>query len=368
MFVDCVEIFIFSGKGGDGAVSFRREKFVQNGGPDGGDGGDGGDVYFEVDSNTDTLSNFRGKKHYRAQNGIPGESKNRTGARGKDLIIKVPPGTIISNVESGEVLCDMIEQGQRVRVLKGGNGGFGNARFKTSVNQRPDFAKSGQEGKSVHVRLELKLIADVGLVGYPNVGKSTLISSISNARPEIANYEFTTLIPKLGVIDLSDFKSIVMADIPGIIDGASEGKGLGFEFLRHIERTEFLLFVLDCTYRYSLMQQFTNLCLELEKFSPILKTRDFGIVISKIDCLADDGEINSFFYALELERVFDSKFGSDSDFGYYMVLQKQVWEKKPDTIKACNPKFVLPISSSTQLNIQPLKHFLSHFIKPKHLG
>ena len=371
MFVDCVEIFIFSGKGGNGAVSFRREKFVQNGGPDGGDGGDGGDVYFEVDTNTDTLSSFRGKKHYRAQNGIPGESKNRTGARGEDLIIKVPPGTVISDVESGEVLCDMIEQGQRVRVLKGGNGGFGNARFKTSVNQRPDFAKSGQDGMSAHVRLELKLIADVGLVGYPNVGKSTLISSISNARPEIANYEFTTLTPKLGVIDLGDFRSIVMADIPGIIDGASEGKGLGFDFLRHIERTEFLLFVLDCTYRYGLIQQFENLRLELKKFSSVLEARDFGVVISKVDCLEGDEEIKGFFEALRLDRAFDSKFGSDGDLGYYLALQKEVWEQGPDSLETNTTesgklKFVLPIASATGLNIQALKHFLSNFTKPKY--
>ena len=320
MFVDCVEIFIFSGKGGNGAVSFRREKFVQNGGPDGGDGGDGGDVYFEVDTNTDTLSSFRGKKHYRAQNGIPGESKNRTGARGEDLIIKVPPGTVISDVESGEVLCDMIEQGQRVRVLKGGNGGFGNARFKTSVNQRPDFAKSGQDGMSAHVRLELKLIADVGLVGYPNVGKSTLISTLSNAKPEIADYEFTTLTPHLGVVEVDELHSFVMADIPGIIEGASEGRGLGLKFLKHIERTKFLLFVLDSARDMDICTQFENLAKELGNFSPTLSGRDFGIVLSKCDVQAP---------TLDSLRALCAA-------------------------RACKPHFILPISAVTHQGTREL--------------
>ncbi len=357
MFVDCVEIFIFSGKGGRGAVSFRREKFVQNGGPDGGDGGGGGDVYFEVDENSDTLSAFRGKKHYRAQNGAPGESRNKTGARGEDLVIKVPPGTLISDKQSGAILCDMTQRGERVRVLKGGNGGFGNARFKTSVNQSPDFAKNGQEGKSAHVRLELKLIADVGLVGYPNVGKSTLISTLSNARPEIADYEFTTLIPKLGVVDLGDFQSLVMADIPGIIDGASEGRGLGLEFLRHIERTKFLLFVLDSVHRYDLLAQYENLKSELAHFSKPLSTRRFGVVVSKCDSLQNE-EINKkmqeFLLALGLPKGAKQKgVKMDEDWIFYE-------EDERRDGSAC---FVLPIASVSGLNLRILRHLLGKNVK-----
>lgn len=358
MFIDCVEITITSGKGGNGAVSFRREKFVQNGGPDGGDGGDGGDVYFEVDMGADTLSRFRGKKHHRAQNGSPGESKNRTGARGADLIIKVPSGTVVSNLETGEILCDLTKEGQRACVLRGGNGGFGNARFKTSVNQRPDFANRGQDGVSVDVRLELKLIADVGLVGYPNVGKSTLISCVSNARPEIANYEFTTLIPKLGVVNLNDYRSIVMADIPGIIDGASLGKGLGIEFLRHIDRTSFLLFVLDCMHRYDLKKQFENLGAELEKFSTSLKSRNFGIVISKVDAIAQEElqiQLDDFFQFLKLERKQDGKFASDRNLGYYASGE----------LESNKLKFILPIASVSHINIPTLKYFFEYFVLHK---
>lgn len=283
MFVDSVDIFIVSGNGGAGAVSFRREKFVIQGGPDGGDGGKGGDIIFEVDSNADTLSKFRGKKHYKAQNGAQGGSRNCTGKNGANLIIPVPLGTQIRDFESGVLIADLNTPNSTITILKGGKGGMGNARFKNATRQTPTYAQSGIKGESRHIKLELKLIADVGLVGFPNVGKSTLIATLSNAKPEIADYEFTTLIPNLGVVEVDELHSFVMADIPGIIEGASGGKGLGVQFLKHIERTKFLLFVLDITRENSVLAQFETLRKELANFSEELFTRDFGIVISKSD-------------------------------------------------------------------------------------
>ncbi|WP_394978076.1 GTPase ObgE [uncultured Helicobacter sp.] len=283
MFVDSADIFVFSGNGGAGGVSFLREKFVIQGGPDGGDGGKGGDVIIEVDPNAHTLANFRGKKHYRAQNGANGAPRNCNGKSGENLIIKVPLGTQILDFDSGEVLADFGENAMRVKLLEGGKGGLGNTRFKTARNQAPTHAQKGIPGKELHIRLELKLIADVGLVGYPNVGKSTLISTLSNAKPEIANYEFTTITPHLGVVEVDELHSFVMADIPGIIEGASEGKGLGLRFLKHIERTKFLLFVLDSAREMDICTQYTNLVRELENFSPALSQRNFGIVVSKCD-------------------------------------------------------------------------------------
>ena len=288
MFVDSVDIFVSSGNGGAGAVSFRREKFVIQGGPDGGDGGKGGDVLFEVDSNADTLSKFRGKKNYKAQNGAQGSSRNCKGKNGANLIIKVPLGTQILEYESDKLIADLDAQDSQVKLLSGGKGGMGNARFKNATNQTPTYAQSGIKGQSLHIKLELKLIADVGLVGFPNVGKSTLISTLSNAKPEIADYEFTTLIPNLGVVEVGKFDSnvldsFVMADIPGIIEGASGGKGLGVQFLKHIERTRFLLFVLDSTRQNSVVAQFESLRNELSKFSSELFGKNFGIAISKSD-------------------------------------------------------------------------------------
>lgn len=283
MFVDSVDIFISSGNGGAGAVSFRREKFVIQGGPDGGDGGRGGDIIFAVDSNADTLSKFRGKKHYKAQNGVQGGSRNCTGKNGENLIIKIPLGTQIFDFDSGELIADLNAPNATITILKGGKGGMGNARFKNATRQTPTYAQSGIKGESLHIKLELKLIADVGLVGFPNVGKSTLIATLSNAKPEIADYEFTTLIPNLGVVAVDELHSFVMADIPGIIDGASGGKGLGVQFLKHIERTKFLLFVLDITREISVLAQFETLRKELANFSNELFGRDFGIVLSKSD-------------------------------------------------------------------------------------
>lgn len=323
MFVDSVDIFISSGNGGAGAISFRREKFVIQGGPDGGDGGKGGDVLFEVDNNSDTLSKFRGKKHYKAQNGAQGSSRNCKGKNGANLIIKVPLGTQIRDFESDLLIADLKSQDSCVKILDGGKGGLGNARFKNATNQTPTYAQSGIKGQSLHIKLELKLIADVGLVGFPNVGKSTLISTLSNAKPEIADYEFTTLIPNLGVVEVGELHSFVMADIPGIIEGASIGRGLGLQFLKHIERTNFLLFVLDSTRQNSVVAQFESLRGELSKFSRELFGKDFGIVISKSDIaeqinanfLRDIADLEAHLNALQNPQKFILQISSIQKMG-----------------------------------------------------
>lgn len=245
MFADRAKIFIKSGKGGDGHVSFRRELYVPNGGPDGGDGGDGGDVIFVVDPGLNTLTDFRHVRKYKAEDGQEGGKKNCHGANGKDVILKVPAGTVVKDAESGKVILDMSNKTEPVVLLKGGRGGKGNRQYVTSVMQAPKYAQPGKPAKELWVTLELKMIADVGLVGFPNVGKSTFLSRVTNAKPKIADYHFTTLSPNLGVVDLGDKNGFVIADIPGIIEGASEGVGLGFEFLRHIERTKVLIHIVD---------------------------------------------------------------------------------------------------------------------------
>ncbi len=245
MFADRATIYVKSGKGGDGHVSFRREKYVPNGGPDGGDGGHGGDVIFEVDEGLNTLTDFRHIRKYQAQNGEEGGKKNCRGKNGQDIIIKVPAGTVIKEAESGKVITDMSGDNKRIVLLKGGKGGNGNQHYATSTMQAPKYAQPGQPAKELNLLLELKVIADVGLVGFPNVGKSTFLSRVTNARPKIANYHFTTLNPNLGVVDMEDGKGFVIADIPGLIEGASEGVGLGHEFLRHIERTKVIIHMVD---------------------------------------------------------------------------------------------------------------------------
>ncbi|MBE5945838.1 MAG: GTPase ObgE [Lachnospiraceae bacterium] len=245
MFADRAKIFIRSGKGGDGHVSFRRELYVPNGGPDGGDGGKGGDVIFVVDQGLNTLTDFRHVRKYKAEDGEEGGKKNCHGADGKDVILKVPAGTVVKDFETGKVILDMSNKTEPVTLLKGGRGGKGNRHYVTSVMQAPKYAQPGQAAKEMWVTLELKMIADVGLVGFPNVGKSTFLSRVTNAKPKIANYHFTTLNPNLGVVDLGDKEGFVIADIPGIIEGASEGVGLGFDFLRHIERTKVLIHMVD---------------------------------------------------------------------------------------------------------------------------
>lgn len=370
MFVDSVDIFIASGKGGAGAVSFRREKFVIQGGPDGGDGGDGGDVYVEVDNNTDTLSKFRGAKHYKAKNGQPGGARRCSGKRGEDITIKVPLGTQILDFDTQEIIVDMDKCPMRVRLLKGGKGGLGNSHFKNSTNQAPTYAQSGLSGKMQHIALELKLIADVGLVGYPNVGKSTLISVLSNAKSKIANYEFTTLVPNLGVVDVGDYSSFVVADIPGIIDGASEGRGLGLEFLKHIERTKMLLFVLDVSRDMDIASQFESLCNELRKFSPTLQNRPFGIVLSKSDTLnqSDLESILTTFVAkhfpllesalAECEILAQSLRQENLDNVF--DTQGSVAEEVQDSKNLC---FIMTISSATNQHIDRLKTLLAKSLK-----
>lgn len=245
MFADRAKIFVKSGKGGDGHVSFRREKYVPNGGPDGGDGGNGGSVYFEVDEGLNTLTDFRHIRKYSAGNGEEGSKKNCAGKNGEDITIKVPEGTVIREAESGKVITDMSGDNRRFLLLKGGRGGNGNQHYATSTMQAPKYAQPGQPAQELELILELKVIADVGLVGFPNVGKSTFLSKVTNARPKIANYHFTTLNPNLGGVDLEDAKGFVIADIPGLIEGASEGIGLGHEFLRHIERTKLIVHIVD---------------------------------------------------------------------------------------------------------------------------
>lgn len=244
-FADRADIYIRSGKGGDGCASFRRELYVPNGGPDGGDGGKGGDLIFVVDEGMNTLADFRHKRKYCAGNGEPGRKRRCHGANGADMIVKVPPGTIIKDTETGKVILDMSNKTEPVVLLHGGRGGKGNQHYVTSVMQAPKYAQPGQRAQELNVSLELKVIADVGLVGFPNVGKSTFLSRVTNAKPKIANYHFTTLNPNLGVVDLADGNGFVIADIPGIIEGASDGVGLGFEFLRHIERTKVNIHIVD---------------------------------------------------------------------------------------------------------------------------
>ena len=245
MFIDQARIYVKAGDGGNGCVSFRREKYVPAGGPDGGDGGRGGSVILEADQNLTTLIDFRYRKHFKAENGQPGRGKNQFGKDGEDLIIRIPPGTVVTHSETGELIADLAQPGQRLVVAVGGRGGRGNTRFTTSTRQAPAFAERGEKGPELWIDLELKLIADVALVGYPNAGKSTLISVVSAAKPKIADYPFTTLVPNLGVVSLGEGESFVVADVPGLIEGAHRGVGLGHDFLRHIERTRVIVHVVD---------------------------------------------------------------------------------------------------------------------------
>lgn len=287
MFADRAKIYVKSGKGGDGHVSFRREKFVPNGGPDGGDGGEGGSVFFQVDEGLNTLTDFRHIRKYCAENGEDGEKRNCRGKNGADIVIKVPPGTVIREGESGKVITDMSGDNSRVMLLKGGHGGNGNQHYATSTMQAPKYAQPGQPSQELELLLELKVIADVGLVGFPNVGKSTLLARVTNARPKIANYHFTTLNPNLGVVDLEDAKGFVIADIPGLIEGASEGIGLGHEFLRHIERTKVIIHIVDAasTEGRDPVKDIYAINKELDAYNPELSGRPQVIAANKIDML-----------------------------------------------------------------------------------
>ena len=301
MFADRAQIYIKSGKGGDGHVSFRRELYVPNGGPDGGDGGRGGDIIFEVDKGLNTLYEFRHNRNYKAQPGEDGGKKNKHGKNGEDLIIKVPEGTVIREVETGKVVADMSGDNQRVTVLNGGRGGKGNQHYATPTMQAPKYAQPGQQAMELNVILELKVIADVGLVGFPNVGKSTLLSRVTNAQPKIANYHFTTLNPNLGVVDLPGGKGFVIADIPGLIEGASEGVGLGHEFLRHIERTKVIIHMVDTASVEGRdpIADIKAINAELEAYNPDLLNRPQVIAANKIDAIY--GESNTIIDDIKKE-------------------------------------------------------------------
>ena len=292
MFADRAKIYVKSGKGGDGHVSFRREKYVPNGGPDGGDGGNGGSVIFEVDEGLNTLTDFRHIHNYKAESGEIGGKKNCAGKNGADMIIKVPRGTVIKEAESGQVIVDMSGDTERFVLLKGGHGGNGNQHYATPTMQAPKYAQPGQPSREMELLLELKVIADVGLVGFPNVGKSTLLARVTNARPKIANYHFTTLNPNLGVVDLENAKGFVIADIPGLIEGASEGVGLGFEFLRHIERTKVMIHIVDAagTEGRDPITDIYAINKELESYNPEIAKRPQVIAANKIDMIYSGDE------------------------------------------------------------------------------
>ncbi|MBQ8971067.1 MAG: GTPase ObgE [Lachnospiraceae bacterium] len=289
MFVDRARIYVKSGDGGNGHISFRREKYVPDGGPDGGDGGKGGDIIFEIDEGMNTLANFRHVRKYKAENGKEGGKKRCSGKSGEDLVIKVPRGTVLKESESGKIILDLSGDNTRVVLLKGGKGGLGKMHFATAKMQAPKYAKPGQEGLELYLDMELKVIADVGLLGFPNVGKSTFLSCVSNARPEIANYHFTTLTPHLGVVDFEEIDGFVIADIPGLIEGASEGVGLGHDFLRHIERTRVMIHIIDAASVEGRdpIEDVYAINRELANYNAELAKRPQVIAANKLDCITE---------------------------------------------------------------------------------
>ncbi|MBD3291168.1 GTPase ObgE [candidate division KSB1 bacterium] len=287
MFIDQAKIHVKAGNGGNGCLSFRREKYVPKGGPDGGDGGNGGDIIFQADRHLRTLLDYRYKKHFKAENGKPGQGAKKFGKSGSDYVVKVPRGTLIKNMDTGTILADLTEDDEKVVVAKGGKGGRGNAHFATPTNQAPRKYEPGQPGKEYNLVLELKLLADVGLVGLPNAGKSTLLSRITAAKPKIADYPFTTLIPNLGLVQYKESNSYVVADIPGLIEGAHEGKGLGMQFLRHIERTSVLAYLIDVQSE-DIVDDFKILQNELAKYNSNLIEKPSIILITKIDTKSID--------------------------------------------------------------------------------
>jgi GTP-binding protein len=303
-FLDEVVINLASGNGGKGCVSFRRERFIPKGGPDGGDGGKGGDIIIRASKRLHTLYDFSSKRNIRSQNGGPGRGKNQTGKDGADTIIEVPLGTLVYDQDTGDLLVDLIEEGREILIVPGGKGGKGNSHFATSTNRAPRFAQPGIPGQRKRIRLSLKYIADIGLIGLPNVGKSTLLSRLTAAQPKIDSYPFTTIIPNLGVIEYEDQNSLTLADIPGLIEGASEGKGLGHHFLKHVERTRFLLHLIDITYApaHRLLEDFYILQDELGKYSPSLTKKEQMVLINKIDLVSPNHD-NIKKMMSELSRI-----------------------------------------------------------------
>ncbi len=296
MFVDHVKVYVKGGDGGDGMVGFRREKYVPMGGPAGGDGGNGGDVVFVVDEGLRTLMDFRYKRHFKADRGVHGSSKNMHGANAEDLVVKVPPGTVVLNEETGLVIADLVEHGQKAVIAKGGRGGRGNSRFATPANPAPELSEKGEPGSELNVTLELKVLADVGLVGFPSVGKSTLLSVVSSAKPKIASYHFTTIVPNLGMVETEDHRSFVMADLPGLIEGAHQGVGLGHQFLRHIERTRVIVHVIDMSGMEGRdpYEDYVTINEELKQYNLRLTERPQLIVANKMDMPEAEENLEEF--------------------------------------------------------------------------
>ncbi|MCX7738431.1 MAG: GTPase ObgE [Hydrogenothermaceae bacterium] len=326
MFIDKAKIFLKAGDGGNGCVAFHREKFVPMGGPSGGDGGKGGDIILLADKDLHTLMDFKYKRHYKAQRGQNGQGGNKKGKDGEDLIIKIPVGTVVKDAQTGEIIADLVEDGQRVVVAKGGKGGKGNAAFKTATNQAPTKADPGEEGEERWVELELKLLADIGIIGFPNAGKSTLISVLSKARPKIADYPFTTLTPVLGVLQLDVDDFVVLADIPGLIEGASEGVGLGHEFLRHIERTKFLIHLIDVSdfAEREWKEAYQIINTELGNYSEDLLKKPQIVVANKIDALSDKSKLQ------EMREFFQSR---GIPFVSVSLITREGLEELIDTVK-----------------------------------
>ncbi len=343
-FVDKAKIFVKGGDGGNGVVAFRREKFVPMGGPAGGNGGKGGDVILIADSRIRTLLDFKHKIHFKAEKGQHGSGNNKHGKKGEDLIIKVPVGTVVTDAQTGQIIADLKEEGQKVIVAKGGRGGKGNASFKTSTNQTPDYAEEGEKGEERWIELELKLIADIGIVGFPNAGKSTLISVLSNAKPKIADYPFTTLAPVLGVMKIDYGRSVVLADIPGLIEGASQGQGLGHEFLRHIERTKALIHMVDISdfAEREPVEAFNIINEEMREYSPQLLEKPQLVVGNKIDLLSDREKIEG------LKKYFEEK-------GFRFVPVSLVTLEGIDTLK----KEIISLYEKTQKENQNVSKQIS---------
>lgn len=319
-FVDSAKIYVKAGNGGNGCMSFRREKYVPKGGPDGGDGGRGGNIYFRANSQMSTLLDFRYRKHYEAGRGAHGQGAKKNGKMGKDIMIPVPCGTVVKSAENGKLLADLVEDGDELLVAEGGKGGKGNPHFATATHQAPRYAEPGGKGESLEVELELKLIADVGLVGFPNAGKSTLISAMSAARPKIADYPFTTLVPNLGIVQYRDYNSFVMADIPGIIEGAAEGRGLGLQFLKHIERTKVLAMLISADSE-DIAAEYIMLLKEMERFDPELLRKPRVILITKMDIAPEDFSCPAFEDEVTVLPV-SSVTGQGLD-----ILRDELWKK-----------------------------------------